>query len=50
MFLRTAHGDEWAGVLHVLEYKQIGTNCGVTVAKCLAAQRRVIIAAIPVWL
>lgn len=32
MFLRIAHGDEWAGVLHILEYKQMRTSCGVIVA------------------
>lgn len=27
MFLRTAHGEEGGGVLRILEYKQIRTNC-----------------------
>lgn len=32
MFLRTARGDEWTGVLHILEHKQMTTSCGVIVA------------------
>lgn len=32
MFLRTARGGEWPGVLHMLEYKQRRASCGVAVA------------------